>query len=442
MKTLKVKNTYDINIKGKPSTTVLKLSDVTKVAVNPSRITGIKPKLLVKEGDSVQIGTPLFLDKKDPRIQFVSPASGLVSGVTYGPKRRLDEVIITVDASETAVSFGVQTDGFTRETVTEKLLAAGLWGTLTAYPFQQIPSPDQIPPSLYVSLDYDEPYLPQAEVYFSQYAEELRLGLKALKALSDTVVVSVSAKNPAIDKVSDIVTHVVDGNYPATDPGVVLYYNKKDATENKAWGIRALDVIRIGQLFKTGQYPTERLLVVAGPLASQPQHVLAREGVSVADLLKTQAQVTEPLRCVAGGVLTGTKVEPIAYLGYQDFALHMIREGKAPEMLTFFRPGFDKPTYSKTYLSALLNKEAWDMNTSLNGGERACISCSACPEVCPVEILPQFVMKSLYAKDYEEAIKLGFLDCVGCGLCTYVCPSKINLNDVFDEARERLAKEV
>ena len=110
-------------------------------------------------------------------------------------------------------------------------------------------------------------------------------------------------------------------------------------------------------------------------------------------------------------------------------------------MLTFFRPGFDKPTYSKTYFSALLRNVRQKMTTSLNGGDRACISCGECPNVCPIDALPQVIMKNLYANDVEEAVRIGLLDCADCGLCTYVCPSKIDLDGILSGARQRLAKE-
>ena len=83
-------------------------------------------------------------------------------------------------------------------------------------------------------------------------------------------------------------------------------------------------------------------------------------------------------------------------MGFSDSALHIIQEGKSPELLSFFRLGFDKPTYSRTYFSAVKTDVEWEMNTSLNGGGRSCISCGKCVSVCPVDIYPQLLMKSIY----------------------------------------------
>ena len=42
--------------------------------IRPSDFRWLRPQLLVAEGDTVDIGTPLFADKADERIRIVSPA--------------------------------------------------------------------------------------------------------------------------------------------------------------------------------------------------------------------------------------------------------------------------------------------------------------------------------------------------------------------------------
>lgn len=74
-------------------------------------------------------------------------------------------------------------------------------------------------------------------------------------------------------------------------------------------------------------------------------------------------------------------------------------------------------------------------DSGMHGEERSCINCGACADVCAVDILPQFMYKSLLAGEIEEALSHGLLDCVECGLCTYVCPSKIELSTTFINKR-------
>ena len=82
------------------------------------------------------------------------------------------------------------------------------------------------------------------------------------------------------------------------------------------------------------------------------------------------------------------------------------------------------------------------MNSSINGGHRACISCGVCQKVCPVDTAPQLIMKSLKDNDIEGAIEYGLLDCVETGLYTYVCPSKIEIDKIFTDAKKKLYKDL
>lgn len=447
MKKITVKNTYNIKISGAPSQTLLEANSPKTVAVCPNSIPYIKPKLLVKIGDSVKIGSPVFMDKKHPELTFVSPGAGKVSDIKYGPKRIIEEVVITLDASEDRIELTSLRPGDisdkNRDDIKQALLVSGLWSLLREYPFKRIPSPETTPPSIYVSCDMDEAFSPDSHVLYNRYLDDFKVGLSVLNVLSGGKVnVGVSGKSTAKGQLSALASHELNGAYPANNPGVFLYHNKKDSSENNAWGLFGYDVIRIGQLFNNGTYPTERIISVAGPRVKEPAHVIVREGSDLASIITGKIEGAHPTRLVAGGLLTGRTVDESGHLWQEDKSINVISEGKEPEMLAFFKPGFDKPTFGNTYLSALLPNTTFDMTSNLNGGERACIACLECPKVCPTNILPQFLMKSIRAGDVEESVALGLLDCVECGLCTYVCPSKIELDDIIHSAKVALEKEV
>ncbi len=119
------------------------------------------------------------------------------------------------------------------------------------------------------------------------------------------MIVSASERNHVarVEWGADI-THVIKGDYPSNDPGVVLYHVKSSADDNTAWMIPYYHVIAVGQRMLTGDYPTERLVVLAGSRVTTPQHFVTREGVSVAHL--TQNQLCDPqdnARFIAGGCL-------------------------------------------------------------------------------------------------------------------------------------------
>ena len=127
-------------------------------------------------------------------------------------------------------------------------------------------------------------------------------------------------------------------------------------------------------------------------------------------------------------------------MGFYEDALNLIPEASHREFLSLFRPGYRKPTCSRTFLS-VLNRGPLAADTNTHGELRACIGCNYCPSVCPVEILPQLTYKCILADDVDGALTHGLLDCVECGLCSYVCPAKIDLVDVLKKARRTYNEE-
>ena len=418
MKQIKVKNTYDINIAGIPDTEVNVIKTPSLFVINPLRVKQFKAKLLVKKQDTVKIGTPYIL-KKQSHVQFLSPVAGTITDIEYGDRRSIKEIIISKDKDEDSIKLfepisNIET--LSRQDVVNKLLQGGLWATFKQYPFNAIPKAETVPPAIYVTIDYDEPHMPNTDVILNKYSNAFLKGLEVIKQLSDSVYVGKSTKSSVVnEKIQNEITHQISGDYPANESGIFLYYNKKSKEENNSWGIKSLDVIRIGQLFTTGTYPTEKIIVIAGSEVTKPCHIKTREGICLKDL-SSYIKTDGPTRIICGGILTGDKVELSDGLGFYDYAVNVIPEGSEQELLTFFRPGFNKPTFSNTYLSATVKKLDWTMTSSINGGYRACISCGSCAKVCPVDSSPQLIMKSLKNNDIETAIQYGLLDTVGPGL--------------------------
>ena len=95
--------------------------------VRPGDFRWLMPKLLVQVGDRVNVGAPLFCDKRDERVLFVSPVTGTVRDIVRGEKRVIEAVVIDRDPdaqTEVAVEFEMPADG---DTVRKQLLQYGLW---------------------------------------------------------------------------------------------------------------------------------------------------------------------------------------------------------------------------------------------------------------------------------------------------------------------------
>jgi Na+-transporting NADH:ubiquinone oxidoreductase subunit A len=436
---------YNLPIQGAPPETSEALASPATVAVLPEHIPFIRPRLAIKEGDRVVVCDLLFTDKANPRIRFLSPGGGQVEAIQYGPRRVLREVVIRRDtANEPVKSLGPavhleEIDVYPRSDLVEHLLAGGVWPLLRAFPYRGIADPDQEPPAIFVSLDAREPFHVPPERYLATQRALFALGLKALKRLCPTVYVHADAtQRPFCDAHKDIITHAVRGRYPADDSGVLLFHVRQSPEENKAWFINGQDLLLMAQLLQTGQYPTKRLFAVAGTGAATPRYVESRLGAPLKHLVGEIC--CQAPRYTVGGTLRGYAGNPEGHVGLYETSVTVLPEPISADFLTLFRPGFDKPSHSRTFLSAM-RRAPLPMTTNVNGGHRACIACGYCADVCPVDIWPQMTFKSILAEEVEESLAHGLLDCVECGLCSYVCPSKIELAATLQAAKHAYRKE-
>ena len=128
--------------------------------------------------------------------------------------------------------------------------------------------------------------------------------------------------------------------------------SKKSPDENRAWHISGQDVLLLAELIKTGKYPLERTVVLAGSMAQERLHVQTRLG---APLMHVAGELREnPIksRYIVGGIFSGYTAEKDSYLGLYQTSLVILPEGDQREMFAFARPGFNKPSHSKVFLSS------------------------------------------------------------------------------------------
>ena len=438
-----IRKGYRFRMAGAPSTELSTLADPAQLAFLPEKIPGIKPRLTIAEGDHVKIGDILFEDKHNPAIRFLSPAGGIVHQVKFGPRRVVEAIIIDRDSdNEQNTAFPVisaqELNKMDRDTVVDLILKGGLWWTFRQLPFRTIPDPQHMPSAIIVSLSAKEPFQPAPEVYLRDRHELISLGLKILDKLAPARVMVFSDGDAPIQEQDQWLTHKVFGNYPADDPGAMLYHVKKSADQNQAWTIGGQDLLLVAQLLAQGKYPVGRVVSVGGDKAPAARHFRTRLGVPLRHLVDVNA-LDADVRFVVGGLLRGYSSNADGFMGHYETSLNLIACGNQPEFLALFNPGIGKPTYSRTFLSCL-NPGKLKYTCNIHGGRRACIACMHCADICPVDILPHLAYKALWADEIEEALEHGLLDCVECGLCSYVCPSKIELSQTFVAAKADYAK--
>jgi Na+-transporting NADH:ubiquinone oxidoreductase subunit A len=94
------KEGLDLPITGTPKQTIEEGNPVSSVAILGMDYVGMKPKMMVAEGDKVKLGQALFEDKKNPGVIFTAPGAGTVTAIHRGEKRVLQSVVIALEGGD------------------------------------------------------------------------------------------------------------------------------------------------------------------------------------------------------------------------------------------------------------------------------------------------------------------------------------------------------
>ncbi len=160
----KLKKGYTIKLAGKARPEITETEKPKLFALQPNKFPGAKPKLDISIGDEVQIGTPLFHDKQQPKVKFVAPASGKVTQINRGERRTLLEIVIESNGKEDAIDFGVKSKEeikkMNADEIKKQLLDGGVWPYIRQRPFTKIANPEDKPRDIFVSAMDTAPLAP------------------------------------------------------------------------------------------------------------------------------------------------------------------------------------------------------------------------------------------------------------------------------------------
>jgi len=144
----------DLPLSGEPIQTIEAARPVTSVAILGNEYNGMKPTMLVEEGQSIKLGQALFTDKKNPRVTYTSPGAGTIKAIKRGSKRILQAVIIELQGDE-EVTFDrydpTELNQLEPEKIKQNLLDSGLWTAIRTRPYSKSPDPDSSPSSIFVT---------------------------------------------------------------------------------------------------------------------------------------------------------------------------------------------------------------------------------------------------------------------------------------------------
>lgn len=448
MQTYKIKNGRNIPLRGKADETLETAPPSRSFALKPGDFKGVRPRLLVKPGDSVKAGSPLFCDKKRENLLFCAPIAGSVNAINYGERRSIESIVITPSSTPDSEKFPSYTQAqipeIGRENLIEQLLKGGVWPFIRQRPFSQIADPTKTPSSIFVNGMDTAPLAANPELAVQEKTREYRAGMEALKLLGHVHVTSVKPKGVLFD-LTGVEKHQFTGPHPA---GLVsTHISRIDPILNHGkivWYLNARDVIHIGSFLLSGRFPSERLVAVAGSGVSHRVYYKTHIGVSAGDLVERYLNPGEQ-RIISGNVLTGTKIGVDGHLGFYDDLITVIPEGRERDFIGWALPGFGRHSFSRTVITSLIPTKQFRFNTNKNGEPRAfVVNGEFYEKFMALDILPDFLVKAILTEDIDQMEELGILECDpdDFALCAYACPSKIEFTEIISRGLELMEKEM
>ena len=442
-KIIKLCKGLDIRLQGEAAKTIVNASQSAEYAVSPLDFEGVTPKMLVKVGDTVEAGSPLFFDKKRPEIIFTSPVSGTVAAVNRGEKRKILSVVVTADKETAYKQFpSLDLTKVSREQIIELLLESGLWTMFVQRPYGVVASPSDKPKAIFVSAFDSAPLATDYDFALAAEQQSLQAGFDVLGRLTDGKVHLSYNACGQVPQIKGVELHAFKGKHPAGNVGVQINHISPINKGEKVWTLNIQDVAILGRLFLTGKVDMTRVIAVAGSCVAEPKYYRVVAGASVESILGGKLS-NEHARVISGNVLTGRNVGKEGFLGVNANMITAIPEGDTYEMLGWAMPRFNKFSVSRAYLSWLMPWRKYNLNTNMNGGERAFVMSDTYGKYLPMDIYPVHLIKACLANDLDKMENLGIYEVIeeDLALCEFVCPSKIEIQQVLRNGINLMMKE-
>ena len=438
---IKIKKGLNIPINGEPTEDINVSKNCRSVAILGDDYVGMKPTMLVEEGEEVKLGQPLFEDKKNPGVIFTSPAGGKVESINRGERRALQSVVIEISKTEQSVEFNSYSDTeisqVSTEEIRKQLIDSGMWTSFRTRPYSKIPNINSLPANLFISALDTQPLSPNPEFIINLKIEDFNFGLKVLRKLLDCPIHISFGDNSSlpINEDDNINLHTFSGPHPAGLVGTQMHFISPASLSNINWSLGYQDVIAIGELFKTGQINVQRIVSIAGPQVINPSYFQTRLGACTDEI--TAGELTQrENRIISGSVISGREaIGPYAYLGRYHNQVSVVAEpnSKDREFMNWLTPGPRKFSKIPLFLSSLFPNKIFKFKALMNGSDRPIVPIGVYEEVLPLKVLPAMLLRNVVLMDTEKIQALGGLelDEEDLSLCSFVCPGKYDFGSLL-----------
>ena len=438
-KVIKLRKGLDINLKGKAALETTSVKCPGEYALVPDDFTGVKPKVVVKEGDNVLIGDALFVDKLHPEVKFVSPVSGTVSMVERGDRRKLLSIRVKSDGKQSARTFD------TKQDIKALLLESGMFAFLRQRPYDVVANPEDKPKAIFVSAFNSMPLSQDFEYVLKGEEKAFQAGITALSKLAK-VHLGVSARQTsvALTGATGCEVTVFDGPAPAGNVGVQINHVDPINKGEVVWTLGAEEVLFIGRLLTTGRVDLTRTVALAGSEVKKPCYAKMLVGQRLDTLLQGQVDLSAGIRIINGNVMTGVKTTAGGYLGAHTTEVNVIPEGDhADEFMGWIMPRFGTFSTHRSYFSWLCGKKDYVFDARVKGGERHMIMSGEYDKVFPMDIYAGYLIKAIITGDIDRQEALGIYEVApeDFAIAEFVDSSKLELQRIVRQGLDILRKE-
>ena len=433
MQSIQIKKGLDLPVSGRPEQKIRPGNPVSRIALIGDDYIGMKPTMLVKEGDMVKTGQVLFTDKKNKGVNFTAPGCGTIIAVNRGPRRKFESIVIEPTGDDSVCFFDPATHpvaDMDEKKIRSLLLESGMWTCFRTRPYGKIPAVDATPSSLFVTAIDSAPLAADPQVIIGRSPEEYRLGLQMLQRLLSVPIHYCTGADRllAAEELNGPIYWRFQGPHPAGLPSTHIHFIDPVHEKKTVWHIGYQDVIALGHLAKTGHLLTERTVALAGAEVVNPALVTTRIGASLTELCQRELREDKKLRILSGSVLNGREsTGSYSFLGRYHTQVSVLEDSNGRALFNWLRPGRDRFSIKPLFTSALeKNTKGFPFSTALWGGRRAIYPLGTYDQVMPLDIIATSLVKALSVGDTEKSKKLGCLELIeeDLALAGFVCPGK------------------
>jgi len=452
---IKIKKGLDINLKGKPQAIKKQAVLSQDYTLFPDDFQGFTPKLAVKQGELVCVGTPVMFDKDHHEIKIVSPVSGEVIAVNRGEKRKLLNVIIRSDGKNTPENFEKkEIKSLSPETIKSILAETGIMVFIRQRPYDIIANPKDTPRDIFVSGFYSSPLSPDLDFILENQEEDFQTGLDALAAVTSGKVylgIRNTTRNVCLKNARNVETIIFEGPHPVGNAGVQANQIRPVSKGEVIWTVDPANVLFIGRLFNKGIIDFSRWVALTGSEVKPEERAYFSmfPGTNIEKFIENRVESNgRHLRYISGNVLTGTSIGSDGSLHAYDNQLTIIPEGdQTHEFFGWIISGLNKFSANRSFLSFFTNlfhKKEYTIDARIKGGRRAMIMSHEWESVFPMDILPEFLIRAILAFDVEKMENLGIYEVApeDFALCEFVDSSKMELQTIVRDGLSWMWKEM